>query len=452
MTDTATAALTPTSQLPGVAPGAQLWDVGGRVYVVFQVRGQDRFYGWHVTDLTQLGAFGGAEAITRRLTPEEAAATRFTSFGVRSSLIQFAQDPEEAFTTELERQMRVLPMLADSEVRARAWGAFLEGRSLGIADIADTGYWTTRTPRQREWETFVLQQGGMEAAAVQERLTDARLVVRDALIESGWQGTPPGSLAAFLADRFTTGQWSQTRLQDEVLRHTDPTHPNASPFAGRGLPPDAALVTDGARFYVRTGGGDFLVTGEGQLAQLGGGETAEKVEGAIDEAGTFGDLIAQTDLFDPADPSDPFGGRSGLGGEEDVWGLMLHWVGPRIASLYDDDWIRHWAGRIRRNPEEVDVLIDTLRAARQEQFPHWSPELAYADRAPFYRQLYAQHAGFLPEEANDDFFMSLMQRQDQGQVVQMLRDKGTVEHWEPIMLEVYGGLLDATGGQIREAV
>lgn len=435
--------------LQGVPGNPEVWHVDGRVFLRYDVPGTDPPVPllYHVERPEILNDLfdDGEVHFDRQLTEEQArsmGAFQFDSLDHRTSselLADLGDHPWDSFLAQIERESDVAPWLRDPEVVAHVADAWLRGDT---PDLRQTQWWQERTPEERQWAEFVASNG-VDSPAVQQRLEESRVQVRDALIDAGWPGdAPPDSLVAFLADRLTTGQWDQTRLQDEIFRHVDPTHPNASPFAGQDLPDNAELVSDGERFWVRTEEGDFLVTGEGQLAQLGGEEAATQVETPARQAGTFGDLVSQQEVE----------GRSALGGEEDVHRLMLHWLGPRITSLYNDEWIREWAGRIRRNPDARDQLVETLRAARQEHFPHWNENLTYEDRAPFYRQMYAEHAGFLPNEAEDDFFMSLMQEEKQQNISRMLFERGKKEGWAPVADTILGALSDAFGGQVRRAM
>jgi hypothetical protein len=152
----------------------------------------------------------------------------------------------------------------------------MEGRALDISDIADTDYWSSRTPAQREFETFVLQNGGPDSPAVQQKLDTNRVQVRDLLIQAGYEN-PPESMINYLADQLTTGAVNATQLQDMIKRETDPFAAGASPFAGRDLPEGAELVrmSDGS-FAVSHEGQFYGGIGEGQLARFGGEDAAKR--------------------------------------------------------------------------------------------------------------------------------------------------------------------------------
>lgn len=461
MSDTSSV-LTPEDQLPGVPPGAQLWDVGGKAFVVFQVPGTERFYGWHVTNLEQLSALGGSKAITRKLTPEEAAAVDFTSFGVRTSLVQFTRDPVEAFVSEFERQARVLPMLQNQWIADAAWGAFLEGRALDISDIlaadaaeqAETGnpgYWSSRTPAQREWETFVLQQGGTDSAAVQQRITAVRDVVLDGFVQAGME-TPPAGLVDRYTDLVTSGRLLPDQLERAIRRETDPFTPGASPFAGRTLDEGTEFVRhDDGRLFARVDGDLWRLTGEGQAARFVDPSQVQTITGDVVEAGTLGEFFARQDAASP-EGTTVGAERSALGGEEAVRGLVMRHLGPVFGGGYSNQWIAEWAGKLRANPEAEEQLVDLLRARFQAAFPAYiGSDVTYADVAGAWQGWATQFTGG-PVDETEDWFVKLIQMNDAQEGAQFMRLTGAEQGWEPLKQETELGLARATGGFTRRPV
>jgi hypothetical protein len=499
------------SQLPGIAPGGQLWDIGGSAYVVFTMPGTNPpvRLGWHVTNLEQLAALGGSAAITRKISKEQAQSEGFLHMGVRTSLVGFDKDPTEAFITEMERQAKVLPMLQDPQVRERAFAALLEGRQLDVADLADTDYWKSRTQGQRDWDTFVLQNGGLDSAAVRQRMDEGRVRVRNALVAAGMLN-PSDGLVDYYTDRFVTGELNETQLADAIRRETDPEAPGASPFAGRELPDGAQVVTDGQNHWIRTEDGkDYLLTGPGQVARFGddaqrvapGGQLftangqfylrtgdgrwwqatgpgqvaeAQRLYGPAQEvppehigqvAGAMIDLfraqVPGSRMEDFAGAGSPAGEAkdlfaaqpeeaTALGYEDRVRQMVSRWLGPYFGRQYLDDpsFINHWAGQFRQNEQVADQMLnDMLRAAFQGQFPQYEgQDVTYQDIAGVTKGQVARFYGSMDIPEDEEWWLKTLQITDAQERVAYLRQTGLERSWQPVVNEFVSEASRGMGG------
>jgi hypothetical protein len=174
-------------------------------------------------------------------------------------------------------------MYDDDEVLDLIAGAVLEGRDITDTELAGTAYWQARTEGERAWDELWLS----DPATARQRLDSNRDLVRTLLAQAGYDAAPE-SFVNWLADNWTHGTWSEQQLRTQIVQETDPYAPGASPFAGREIP-DGQLVTNGTNFWYRTTDGDFLVTGEGQLARLGGADAAQDIQ----TAGPEGQYVTQ---------------------------------------------------------------------------------------------------------------------------------------------------------------
>lgn len=396
--------------LVNVPGGGELWRVGTTVYLVYWVPGASSKVpmAWRVTDPAALTAItnGGPVTYARQITEADAAKAGMLVFGVHTELKNTEKHPFEEFLSNYEDEARVQPMLRDPEILAIFASALLEGRQPTSAEIENSRYWRSRTPEQRAWE----RTAAADPKAAAQQLEANRIQVRDQLLALGYEGDAD-ALARHWADRWTTGAIGEVELRDRLRREVDPNAPGASPFAGRYAPEGAQAVTKDGRYYLRVGGKDYRMTGEGQVARFGGNAVAVA---SINEAGTLEQFFAGQ-----GDPQ----GNSALGGVEEVRALVQRWLGPAFAAGWSQRHLEEWASRIRQTPGAVDQLEDELRRQRQAVLPNYDENLTYEDIATPWRGVVSQAWGEMPSE-EDPFFVSLLNLNDMNAAQQVLRQEG----------------------------
>lgn len=135
-------------------------------------------------------------------------------------------DPFEDWTTELAIAARLAPWLLDPEVAALAAAAHLEGRSLTAAELAGTTWWQTHKAEERQWLVLLAS----DPATAQQMLEDNRRIVARQMMDAGIDNPNvtiivdgvETTLGDWIADLVTTGAWSATKLNEQIILLADP--------------------------------------------------------------------------------------------------------------------------------------------------------------------------------------------------------------------------------------
>lgn len=268
---TTTATGEPT--LKGIPEGAELWDVGGRVFVVRKVDfGDGRVpvaVGWHVETIEDLEAILGPttnRVKIKKVTPEEWQRVGGQNLGDSDQIANLDGDEvDELLVEQLNKQAVINPWLSDEKILRLHIEAYFEGRKVTEAELKTTNYWRTHSESER---AAILLQAS-DPASYNQRRKDNVTAVRDLFIDKG-QLDPDESLVAYLADQFTTGKMSEEALKDAIVRSTDPYAPGASAFAGRTLSPTQSVVRDDTGSYIVDSetGGRWKLTDETAIARF----------------------------------------------------------------------------------------------------------------------------------------------------------------------------------------
>lgn len=270
------------AEIAGVPGGAQVWRVDGKhVYLVYTVPNTNPPVPmlYHVNkpeDLNALFEGGGPVTYDRELTRAEVDQEGAIPFGTATELRNTAEEPFETFLQTYEEEAAIRPWLKDPEILALTAGGILEGRAVTEAELKNTDWWRTRNEQQRQWAGLVAS----DPATARQQMRDARIATRNTLIEAGYQN-PGDRLVTHLADQFARGDVSETVWRENIRRETDPSAPNASPFAGQYMQEGDQVIQAGdGNYYIRRDGEDYRLTGPGQIARfvpLGYEEGAENI-------------------------------------------------------------------------------------------------------------------------------------------------------------------------------
>ncbi len=127
----------------------------------------------------------------------------------------------------------------------------------------------------------------------------------------------------------------------------------------------------------------------------------------------------------------------------------LNWLGPYYGSLSDQELDR-WADTLASNADQGQVLLNQyLRDTRLAAFPEWTdPNMGYEQIARIGRQLFTQVWGESPDET-DPLFLRVASGRDHVASMELLRREGWDRGVGQVTQDAIGGLLQATGGQIR---
>lgn len=242
-------------ELMSIPGKPEVWKVGATTYLVYIVEwpyGDPIPIAWAVpagTDLQSL--FGPGRTITydRTVSAADFESYGVIDFGLTTELANFSEDPFETWAKDFEVEASVRPWLRDPEVASLVIGALLEGRAMTDAEFQTTEWWRTHNDAQRQWALL----SESDPATAQQLLEDNRILLLDQLESHGVSGVPE-SVAQWLADQLTMGNWSQTYLLNQVEAIADP-------YSGIAIDPELTARLEGVSL-------DTTMEREGQVAAL----------------------------------------------------------------------------------------------------------------------------------------------------------------------------------------
>jgi hypothetical protein len=134
---------------------------------------------------------------------------------------------------------------------------------------------------------------------------------------------------------------------------------------------------------------------------------------------------------------------------EQVRDQAMQWLGPYYGNLSDAELDR-WAQTIASNETQGKLqLTQHLQQARLAAFPEWTdPNMGYEQIARIGRQLFTQVWGESPDET-DPLFLRVISGRDHVASMELLRKEGWDRGVGQVTQDAIGGLLQATGGQVR---
>lgn len=454
------------AELRGVPGGGQLWKAGSRWFVVYFVPGAEPPVplAWSVSDDELANIAPGTPTADRTFRSlAEAGREGLLTLGQSEQLLNTTDNPFRTFVSDYERQARALPMLQDPEVLALFAAGQLEGRQPTVEELRMTDWWQSRTAGEREWATIALQ----DPKSAQQMLEDRKIAVRNAMRSGGIDIT--SELVDHLANKWTTGQWTETKVQEQLAGLADP-------YTGISLDPRVAEI---ARSYDPSGrdrqaleGGEESVRNriramfnnrDVDLATHLQPNVTEDPDARLERL-TQEVLSGETTLDSIRQSVRRLAGLHPLTdldvdrqGEERVRQLLIDWLGPQLAQQYEGGWLRKWAGELRNSPDGEERLLSTLRQVRMANFPEWQNEnLRYADVAPTTKSLFQQVWQQEPDET-DPLFLDILRMAAPGgpgltEAAARLRREGLERGVSGVTQQMSSGILGATGGDVRRAV
>lgn len=126
-------------------------------------------------------------------------------------------DPYADFIDQIEKEAKIKPWMKDADMLAIMWEAALEKRAPTEAEISQTNWWKTHSESERAWLNVVL----FDPRTADQMVTDARLGVRQALIDAGISN-PTAELIDYMSGEWVQGRWSDMELQAQVRGLADP--------------------------------------------------------------------------------------------------------------------------------------------------------------------------------------------------------------------------------------
>lgn len=215
-----------TFDLHQVPPGAQVWQVEGDTFLVWFNENVEPPIpmAWKVSGPDEAEALGITKVTRKFRTYDAFAATGALRFGNTRELVNTDVDPREQVLSVYESEVRVKPWLADPEVMTLWMQAALEGRGMSQAEMQGTEWWRSHTRAQRQWFSL----NASDPATADQLIADNRRAVRSMMSQAGLDGYSD-ELVRFIADQWTTGEWSQSYAADQVRYLADPRLGNVDP-------------------------------------------------------------------------------------------------------------------------------------------------------------------------------------------------------------------------------
>lgn len=174
----------------------------------------------------------------------------------------------------------------------------------------------------------------------------------------------------------------------------------------------------------------------GSVVDLFGGPGGIEQYGAINETGTASEV-----LVDAHEGSDM---NSALGEVERVRTLVRNWLGP-VHGDWDQGLIEEWAGKLRQNSGQEEVLVSMLRNQRQGLFPDYDEDLRYVDIAAPWEQMFSQYWGRGPRK-EDEFFNRIINLNDGEEARKLLMREGFKRGNQTVLGQIRQSEMAAFGG------
>lgn len=220
-----------------VAPiptGAEFWNVNGNYYIVYFIPGTGTpiYYDSSLEDLKNIFGpieFPEVEKSIKTPTAEQWASS--IRFGdalelANPNIYDPSQSPWVSFVDTLAKEAEIRPWLNDEEMILLLAEATLEGRTVTDAEWQSTNWWRTHTQEERNWlllaQSATTDFAGDLPADAQRKINDDRLSIKNLMEQSGI-ANPSDELINWVAQRYTTGVWSEAFTSDQITILADPT-------------------------------------------------------------------------------------------------------------------------------------------------------------------------------------------------------------------------------------
>lgn len=217
--------------LIGVPPDAEVWNIRSgngqwHLWLVWYVPNTNPPVpiGWIFDSYEERKALGWTGKVDRTMTGDQFYKAGGIVMGRTTELADLSalSHPFDALLSMYESEVRVKPWLADPEVLATWAGAYLEGRSVTPAELQGTEWWRTHSEGERTW----LSLNSSDPATAKRLIADNRLRVAEMLREAGVSNAP-SALVNDIADRWTSGQWTEAYAVNQIRKIGDPSLPIA---------------------------------------------------------------------------------------------------------------------------------------------------------------------------------------------------------------------------------
>lgn len=217
-----------------IPTGAEFWNVNDNYYIAYYIPGTGTpiYYDTSLSDLENI--FGPVEfpgikeSIITPTTAQWNGAIRFgDSLELADPTIYTPeQNPWISFVDTVAKEAKIRPWLNDEEMILLLAEATLEGRNVTDAEWQSTNWWRTHTQEERDWlllaQSASTDFSGSLPADAQRKIDDDRLAIENLMVQSGISN-PSEELVNWIAQKYTTGLWSEAYTSDQITILSDPT-------------------------------------------------------------------------------------------------------------------------------------------------------------------------------------------------------------------------------------
>jgi hypothetical protein len=217
-----------------IPTGAEYWNVDGNYYIVYYIPGTGTpiYYDTSLQDLENIFGpveFPGVQESIK--SPTSAQWNSAIKFGdslelANPNIYDPSQSPWVSFVDTLAKEAEIRPWLNNEEMILLLAEATLEGRTVTDAEWQSTNWWRTHTQEERNWlllaQSATTDFAGELPADAQRKRDDDRLAIENLMEQSGI-ANPSDELINWVAQRYTTGVWSEAFTSDQITILADPT-------------------------------------------------------------------------------------------------------------------------------------------------------------------------------------------------------------------------------------
>lgn len=205
----------------GIPSDAEVWRVDGTHYVVYYVPNTDPPVPlvWKVPSSEDREALG-ITGVDRSITKDQLDRSGALFMGTTNEIPDPGQGahPFDALVGQYETEVQVKPWLADPEILSLWAGAAIEGRSITPAELQTTDWWRTHSDTERRW----ISLNASDPATANQMISDNRLSYQRTMEQAGIDNASP-ELISLIADKVTTGEWSQAKAMTQIQGLADPS-------------------------------------------------------------------------------------------------------------------------------------------------------------------------------------------------------------------------------------
>tara|TARA_R100001198_G_scaffold94698_1_gene78602 strand:- start:405 stop:1364 length:960 start_codon:yes stop_codon:yes gene_type:complete len=137
--------------------------------------------------------------------------------GNTDQLSAVIDSPFASFVETVGEQSQVAPWITDPEMIALIAEAAVEGREVSDAEWQSTEWYQTHNEGERQW----LRTYYADPSTASQLEIDAQIAVGNSLQAAGVSNAPE-SLVNWLANKYVTGQWSQSYTSEQINLYSDP--------------------------------------------------------------------------------------------------------------------------------------------------------------------------------------------------------------------------------------